>query len=333
MPPFVLEDSSGRWGVRQNRTKHRAPKPRPLRDHLVSNAQASVCRNAGGRVEITCMNIYQQPLRVGHLSPTRQVPITAERVSGYCRALGLDPSGFQEQAPSLLLHSECYEDLSWYLLNIWGNLHARQIWETYRPLPLGEQVEVRGFVRERYRKRSRDYVVKETWVLDAEGHLINRGVTHQSFLIEDSKTGEAVSRAPGPKSPPPPSRDGVSLPPLTHRVTDEVCMAFSGPTRNYHTDRKEALALGFPDIVVQGMLPICLLSELLAQEFGQGWRVGGKMDVKLVGVLWAGEEIQAKARVVAERPEADATRKQLLCEVSKSDGTPVIVGEASALAP
>ena len=38
-------------------------------------------------------------------------------------------------APALLYHSEVYRDLSWYLPNLIGNLHARQEWELFHPLP------------------------------------------------------------------------------------------------------------------------------------------------------------------------------------------------------
>ena len=108
-------------------------------------------------------------------------------------------------------------------------------------------------------------------------------------------------------------------------------MAFSGPGKNYHTDREAARELGFPDIVVQGMLPICLVSELLTRDFGRGWLVGGKMDVRLVNVLWAGEDVRACAQVTDENPEGDRIRAHLDVWVEKSDGTKVIIGRSSAL--
>ena len=42
-------------------------------------------------------------------------------------------------APALILHSEVYRDLSWYL-NIFGNLHARQEWELFQPMLVGDRV-------------------------------------------------------------------------------------------------------------------------------------------------------------------------------------------------
>ena len=96
-------------------------------------------------------------------------------------------------------------------------------------------------------------------------------------------------------------------------------------------DRTAARAFGFPDIVVQGMVPICFVSELLTRDFRGGWLTGGKMDIRLVNVLWANETVSAHADVREEVPEADRTRVHMDVWVEKADGTKVIVGQASAL--
>ncbi len=280
------------------------------------------------------MNINGEPVYVGRDFGGREVAIDSALVERYVAALGHRLGIYSELAPALTLHSECYENLQWYLANIWGNLHARQEWELFGEVPLGSRVRTRGFIRDRYRKRGRDYVVKETWVQDADGKLLSRGLTHQSFLIpEEGARPVAVDKDREKRS----DRTfeiggkGRPLPPLGLAVTEGVCMAFSGPTENYHTNRDAARALGFPDIVVQGMLPICLVSELLTREYGRGWLAGGKMDVRLVNVLWADEQIEARAEETGEVPEAGRTRVHLDVWVEKTDGTRVIVGTASAL--
>lgn len=280
------------------------------------------------------MNGIGEPVHVGRDFGGREVAIDQARVERYLAALGQRLDLYRDVAPALLLHSECYEDLSWYLANIWGNLHARQEWELFREMPIGSVVTTRGFIRERYRKRGRDYVVKETWVLDREGRLVSRGLTHQSFLVPGGdeatvaidkgreKEGGRRFDAGG---------RGRPLAPLPLVATEEVCMAFSGPSENYHTNRDAARALGFPDIVVQGMLPICALSELLTRDYGLGWVAGGKMDVRLVNVLWADEAVEARAEEVEETPEGTRTRVHLDVWVQKADGAKVVVGTASAL--
>ena len=181
-----------------------------------------------------------------------------------------------------------------------------------------------------------DYVVKETWVTSPKGRLLNRGLTHQSFLVEEDghSTGTVVDKGREKKA----GRsfdidtEGMTLlEPLERTVSEEMCRLFSGPDRNYHTDREEARKLGFPDIVVQGMLPVCLVSELMTGRFADGWLAGGKMDLRLVNVLWAGETVRARAAVSGQAPEAGRTRVSMQAWVEKADGTKVVVGTASAL--
>ena len=285
------------------------------------------------------MNSNGEPVHVGRDFGGRELTVDAKLVERYLAALGQRLPLYERVAPGLVLHSECYENLNWYLANIWGNLHARQEWELFAEVPITSRVTTRGFIRERYRKRGRDYVVKETWILDEGGRLLVRGLTHQSFLVEGpgGGNGEATAAVDKDREKRPDRRfeiggRGRPLAPLGITVTDEVCMAFSGPTENYHTNREVARAFGFPDIVVQGMLPVCLISELLTREFAGGWLAGGKMDVRLVNVLWAGDAVEAKAEVTDEVPEADRSRVHLDVWVEKADGTRVVVGTASALA-
>jgi len=79
------------------------------------------------------------------------------------------------------------------------------------------------------------------------------------------------------------------------------------------------------------MLPVCLAAELVTREYGRGFLAGGKMDVRLVNVLWADEVVTAHAEETAEVPEAGRTRVHLDVWVEKAGGTKVIVGTASAL--
>lgn len=283
------------------------------------------------------MNLSGEPVYVGRDFGGRDLVVDRATVDAYLDAVDEDPARYGDDAPALVLHSECYHDLSWYLANIIGNLHGRQEWEMFAPIRVGDAVRTRGFIRERYHKRGRNYVVKETWILDGDGRLLNRGLTHQSFLAEEVAAGVDVVDKDREKQS---GRrfdiadgDGPLLDPLSKHVSERMCMAFSGPVENYHTNREAARQLGFPDIVVQGMLPICFVSELLDRELGAGWRAGGKMDVRLVNVLWANETVRANARRTATVPEADRTRAHYDVWVEKDDGTKVVVGQASGLLP
>lgn len=235
----------------------------------------------------------------------------------------------------MLFHSECFTFLQdWYLPNLIGNLHARQEWELFGSAEVGDRVRTRAFVTERYRKRNRDYVVCETLVFREGGALLVRGRTHQSFLAEAAE-GVVVDKDREQRS----DRrfqigegSGREISIAPRRVTIEMCKAFSGPSENYHTDREMAQALGFPDIVVQGMMALCFLSGLLTREFGEGWYRGGKMSVNLVNVVWCGDAITARGKVREEVSEGLGRRHHLDVWCEKVDGTKVVIGTASALA-
>ena len=286
------------------------------------------------------MNLRGEPARVGRHCGASVYTATPEIVAFYADALD-DPSPlYAEIAPSLLYHSECYRFVAeWYLKNLFGNLHARQDWELFAPIPIGAAVHTRSTIVERYAKRGRDYVVNETDVVaEADGRLLVRGRTHQSFLPPRTVPTEgfvvdAGSAARKPEREPFPTATGRELAAMHKAVDARRCWMFSGPGKNYHTDREAARALGFPNIVVQGMMSTCFVAQVMQDAFGRGWVEGGRMSVKLVNVLWVDEEVSAHGRVREEVPEGDRTRVHCDVWVDKRDGSRILAGSASALTP
>lgn len=290
------------------------------------------------------VSIAKGEITVGLDLGSRQVAITPELVAEYSAGVddrhpwytGASPFG-GPVAPALLLHSEVYQYDEWYLPNLWGNLHARQEWELFAPMRLSDTVTTRAMIVGRYLKRNRDYVVNEVQVFSSTGRLLHRGRTHQSFVLEQSPQGHAVDKQREKSAE---RRFAIgegnvaeAFGPLEKTVTLEMCKTFS-KGRNYHNDLEMAHQMGFPDIVVQGMMPICFLSELMTLRFGEGWYAGGRMDVRLVNVLWGGDGV-AIARGVVREFAPEGARRRAHCEVwvEKRDGTKVIVGTASAVVP
>jgi acyl dehydratase len=291
------------------------------------------------------MNLQGEPIRVGNLVHTAEYDVTPETVGFYADTFD-DRNPFYSEdspfggpiAPPLLFHSDVYRHPErWYLKNLVGNLHARQEWLLFAPLRPGHRVRTRSTVVERYRKRSRDYILNEVDYTDPEGRLLLRGRTHQSFLLETPSTqagfvvDRSTSRAKERRQPG--EGPGEEIVPVELLVDETTCWRFSGPAANYHNDREQARKFGFPEIVVQGMLSTCLVSQLMADAFGRGWFAGGRMQVSLVNVLWAGERIRARGKVLGELPEGGDLRRELEVWVEKDDAdrTPVTVGTASAL--
>jgi len=284
------------------------------------------------------VNLRGEPAFVGRHCGGHSYEITREGVDFYADALDEHHPLQERYAPPLIHHSECYEFVGeWYLKNLFGNLHGQQDWELFAPIPVGSRVETRSTIVERYAKRGRDYVVNETDLTDAEtGQLLVRGRTHQSFLPPREEVGDgfvvdadtAKKKAP---RPPFPTATGRDLAPVTKTIDERRCWMFSGPGRNYHTDREQAANIGFPNIVVQGMMSTCFVSEVMQNEFGMGWLAGGKMSVKLTNVLWVDETVTAYGKIRETLPEG--TRQRVHCDVwvEKEDGTRVLLGDASAV--
>jgi len=276
---------------------------------------------------------------VGKYYGEQSVDITPEMVAHYADAVqDHNPWYFGESpfggpvAPALILHSEVYRSVDWYL-SYFGNLHARQEWELFSPIMVGDTVTTRRQIVDRYSRRDREYLVMEVGIYGQDGRLLNRGRTHQSFVqatsgvIVDKEREKRADRkfALGEA----PIVTEVSGP--HKQVTHEMCMAFSGPNKNYHTDVEEARKLGFPDIVVQGMMSLCFISEMMTSTFGAGWYRGGRMNVALVNVLWGGETVSARGQITEEHSDGAQTRSTLQVWCENADGTKIVVGTASAL--
>jgi acyl dehydratase len=288
------------------------------------------------------MNLMGEPAFVGRHCGGNAYEITPEGVAFYADALDDHNPLYARFAPPLLHHSECYKHLGqWYLKNLFGNLHARQDWELFAPIPVGARVRTRSTIVERYHKRGRDYVVNETDLLDAATlQLYVRGRTHQSFLppqrertaggeyVVDEHTAERKPREP---RAPFPTATGTELTSATKHVDQRRCWMFSGPGRNYHTDREQAQKLGFPNIVVQGMMTTCFAAQVMLDRFGQGFLRGGKMSLKLTNVVWVDETLTAHGRERERTPEGTRTRVHCDLWVDKADGTRVLLGDASAV--
>jgi acyl dehydratase len=282
------------------------------------------------------VNLKGEPAYVGRHCGSNSYEVTPELVAFYADALDDPHPLYTQVAPPLLFHSECYKHVGdWYLKNLFGNLHAQQDWELFARIPIGSRVRTRSTIVDRYQKRGRDYIVNETDVVDEEGRLLVRGRTHQSFLPpgggerEGFVVDEGTARRKEPRAPFP-TAEGPDLRPVRKVVDERRCWMFSGPGRNYHTDREQARKLGFPNIVVQGMMSTCFVAQVMQDEFGLGWIEGGKMSLKLTNVLWVDEAVTAHARVREETPEG--TRVRVHCDVwvDKDDGTRVVLGTASA---
>jgi len=285
------------------------------------------------------VNLLGEPAYVGRHCGSHTYEVTREVVEFYADALDDHSPLYREVAPPLLHHSECYKFVGeWYLKNLFGNLHAQQDWELFGAIPIGGQVRTRSTIIDRFTKRGRDYVVNETDLCDAaSGRLLVRGRTFQSFLPPKGEgegggyvVDESTAKRKQPR-PPFPTAAGADLAPVKKTIDERRCWMFSGPGKNYHTDREQAKNLGFPNIVVQGMMTTCFVSQVMQDAFGMGWIEGGKTSLKLTNVLWVDETVTAHGKIREEVREGTRTRVHCDVWVEKDDGTRVSLGSASAV--
>lgn len=279
---------------------------------------------------------------VGREIGVTEVEITPELVRTYSEGLR-DPNPWYTDdspfggpvAPALILHSAPHRFSGWYLENIYGNLHARQEWALFAPIMVGETVTLRSLITDRYWKRGRDYVVNEVTIARLDGRPLARVATHQSFLPPEQTEGTVVARGAEKAKERRVDADEAqvleTLEPVHKLVDQAMCDAYSGPRRNYHNDLEESRKLGFPEIVVQGTMSTCFISEVMTRHFGAGWWQGGRMNVNFVNVLWANEGVTAHAEVIDRLPEGGRTRHVCRVRVEKDDGTVVTAGTASAV--
>ena len=286
--------------------------------------------------------VAEDEVYVGRDYGQHEITITPEDVKQYCDTVGdhnpwySGPSPFGGPvAPALIRHSEVYRYGNWYLKNVFGNLHAKQEWDFFHPIMVGDRITTRSLIVDRYIKRGREYVVNEVTYFGEDGRFLLRGRTFQSFLLDDSPKQTVVDKDTEKKS----ERkfeigtgDIIEeIPSVSKLVTREMSQRFSGPAKNYHTDVEEAHKMGFPDIVVQGMLSVCFLSEMMTNRFGEGWFRGGRMSVNLVNVVWPDETLTCRGVVKELTPEGSYQRAHLEIWCEKEGDTKTVVGKASAV--
>ena len=287
------------------------------------------------------MQISEDEIYVGKDLGGQEVDLSPALIDNYGLATGDHHPCYREGvegaapiAPALILVNEVYAHPGWYLPNFFGNLHAKQEWAILRALPVGERARTRCTVIDRYIKRDREYIVNESLVFDQSDRLACRGLTHQSFLMDDAPASlEAEKERKGKKEQPPhpATIEGERLESLERKITLEMSRAFSGPAENYHTNEELAQQLGFPKVLVQGMLTTCLVSDLMTRNFGLGWYMGGRMSVNLTGIVWADDTLITHGTITGETSEGPNRRVHLAVWGEKSDGTLALVGSASAL--
>ena len=109
---------------------------------------------------------------------------------------------------------------------------------------------------------------------------------------------------------------------MTWRVTEELVRAYSR-RGNFHSDPETAASLGMPGLVAQGVQVAGPAYGMLLDEWGEDFLARGELDLRFVGMVVAGDAIEARVEFAADGAGA-------IIEVTNtSAGRAAVVGHAS----
>ncbi len=104
-------------------------------------------------------------------------------------------------------------------------------------------------------------------------------------------------------------------------VTEQLVRAYSR-RGNFHSDAETAAALGMPGLVAQGVQVAGPAYGILLEAWGEEFLAHGELDVRFVGMVVAGDVVEAEV-------ELDDARGEATIEVTNvSAGRTAVVGHA-----
>ena len=126
---------------------------------------------------------------------------------------------------------------------------------------------------------------------------------------------------------------GAALPPLAKTISQRQIDCYSGVRqKSIHTDPEWAKAKGFAAPLAQGMMSTAYVSEMMVQLLGEGFIKGGKMAVKFIKPVLAGDTLTMQGCVKSKEPEGERMRIVVEFSCENQHGVKTMVGEASGLA-
>ena len=128
-------------------------------------------------------------------------------------------------------------------------------------------------------------------------------------------------------------RIGENLTPLVKKMTQDKINKYVSAAEDYnplHVDIEFAKKTPFKGTIAPGFQYMAYISELMAREFGEGWYVGGILDVRLFKPVRPDDWLFTRAKIVDKKQENE--EKIVICEVriTNQNNEDVIVGTAEA---
>lgn len=234
---------------------------------------------------------------------------------------GEGPFGGPIAHPTILANQALFLRHNRYVVPV--GLHARMVFHFVAPIRLGVRARTVGRVADLYERRDKPYMVTEFTTVDTATDAV---LVHGFFvqMLFRAETAPLPGTAPRPElavaSVDPSIGSGIGrhgrievsqvLGPVVRTLHQQQLDIYSGVRPgSIHTDVEWARAKGFPTTIAQGMMSTAYVSALLTDAIGQGFVVGGRMDVRFLRPVLCGDTLTAMGTVVGFRGEEEGERR------------------------
>ncbi|MGE0299232.1 MAG: CoA transferase [Pseudonocardia sp.] len=174
----------------------------------------------------------------------------------------------------------------------------------FNPPEPGSTLVIRARVLRKYSRRGKDYAVVEARTLDDRGRLIE--VSRLIALrVDEGEVSFApvvdklTRRTAEPAAEPAAAGDG-ELPPLTKPLTTETLELFERAVwhrvPNVHSDHEAARVAGLRAPIASGQIFMGFIHEMLQRAYGRAWTHGGRISIRYVRPVEAGETVTVRGR-------------------------------------
>jgi acyl dehydratase len=218
------------------------------------------------------------------------------------------------------------------------------------PVFVGETVVLRGRFVDKYVKGGRGAVVLEGEARAADGRLIMGHRAIEYFAMEGPAQDTAAAREEEPmRRVGPEAAAGIApalsahpgIAPGTPIATLEKTISFPQQLvfstleypqaqRSVHTDLAIARRAGLQAPLVQGQQLACHVSESMTRFFGDAWYTSGRVRIKFLGGVCAGETIRVCGAVHGSARRDGSDVLELDVWIENEAGTIVAVANACA---
>ncbi|MFL2634826.1 MAG: hypothetical protein ACJ0J6_03165 [Dehalococcoidia bacterium] len=259
-------------------------------------------------------SINWEDFKLGALPSQCTMTISEENIDRWCNLYNDDARLYLVHAPDYITYYSGQNVLTPFR-DISAGLATLEV-DFFDSIPRDIPLTVTGKVTNKSVKKGRGYVEWETNIFEKD-NLLQTNRRSWFFTIPEEEINnhpEKEASIPIPPRPESWESKGLALLLSQDRMND-----FEGPGEvNGHTNVALAKKQGNPGPLSQGAFGFGLLTRLLAKDFENQFTLGGKMSLKFVRPVWAGEQINAFYSII--------DKKLLRVWVEKDNKEEVIVG-------